>query len=134
MYKSLEKAFIDSLEDDFAISLNTEYVEARIVFGIKIIRDRNSKDVEIYNTTKGGDYYEEISSKEYKIFIEKGWRYGVYVLSLSNYRRKLDAIDKTIQSYIIQGSTKNALIQAQERRTKIMNRYSKISNKLNLLN
>lgn len=132
--RDLNDIFNDAMEDDFSSHLDTEYVESRLVFGVKITKDRYNSKVEIYNTAKGGDYYEEISTKEYKNFIDKGWRYGVYIISLSNYRRKLDAIDKTIQSYIIQGSTKNALIQAQERRTKIMNRYSKISNKLNLLN
>jgi hypothetical protein len=53
---------------------------------------------------------------------------------LSNYRRKLEAIDKTIQRYISEGASKTNLSQAQDRRVRIMNRYSKISNKLNLLN
>jgi len=101
---------------------------------LKIIKERETDEVEIYNTARGGDYYQEISLKEYKNFVEKGWRYGVYVISLSNYRRKLEAIDKTIQRYISEGASKTNLSQAQDRRVRIMNRYSKISNKLNLLN
>jgi len=132
--RNLKYVFKDALVDEFAANLDTKYVEARIVFGVKIIKDKESDEVEIYNTARGGDYYQEISLKEYKNFVEKGWRYGVYVISLSNYRRKLEAIDKTIQRYISEGASKTNLSQAQDRRVRIMNRYSKISNKLNLLN
>tara|TARA_R100000951_G_scaffold70630_1_gene59557 strand:- start:8245 stop:8646 length:402 start_codon:yes stop_codon:yes gene_type:complete len=132
--RNLKYVFKDAIVDEFAANLDTNYVEARIVFGVKIIKDRESDEVHIYNTAKGGDYYEEISFKEYKNFVEKGWRYGVYVISLSNYRRKLEAIDKRIQGYISENASKTALSHAQERRVNIMNRYSKISNKLNLLN
>jgi|TARA_R110000796_G_scaffold148904_2_gene265780 hypothetical protein len=132
--RNLKYVFKDALADEFSANLDTEYVEARLVFGVKIIKERETDEVEIYNTARGGDYYQEISLKEYKNFVEKGWRYGVYVISLSNYRRKLEAIDKTIQRYISEGASKTNLSQAQDRRVRIMNRYSKISNKLNLLN
>tara|TARA_R100000734_G_C3285267_1_gene78094 strand:+ start:98 stop:499 length:402 start_codon:yes stop_codon:yes gene_type:complete len=132
--RGLEYIFKDALLDEYSADLDTAYSQARLVFGVKIIKDRESGDIQIYNTAQGGDYYEEISYKEYKTFMEKGWRYGVYVISLSNYRRKLEAIDRRIQEYISQGASKNALHQAQDRRLRIMNRYSKISNKLNLLN
>jgi hypothetical protein len=132
--RNLKYVFKDALADEFSANLDTEYVEARLVFGVKIIKERDTDEVEIYNTARGGDYYQEVSLKEYKNFVEKGWRYGVYVISLSNYRRKLEAIDKTIQRYISEGASKTNLSQAQDRRVRIMNRYSKISNKLNLLN
>ena len=84
--RGLDDVFRDALEDEFGANLDTKTSEARLVFGVKILRDKDSGDVEILNTTKGGDYYEEISLDEYKNFFKKGWRYGVYLVSLSNYR------------------------------------------------
>jgi len=104
------------------------------VFGVKIVRDRETGEIEILNTTKGGDYYEEISKKEYDNFYIKGWRYGVYIVSLSNYRRKLDLINDRIQDLIGKSARKKDIDSLQERRKNIMQRYTKVSKKLNLLN
>jgi hypothetical protein len=132
--RGLEWVFNDAREDEFAGDLDDSYVEARIVFGVKIVRDRGTGEIEILNTTKGGDYYEEISKKEYDNFYIKGWRYGVYIVSLSNYRRKLDLINDKIQDLIGKSARKKDIDSLQERRKNIMQRYTKVSKKLNLLN
>ena len=69
--RNLKYVFKDALADEFSANLDTEYVEARLVFGVKIIKERETDEVEIYNTARGGDYYQEISLKEYKNFVEK---------------------------------------------------------------
>ena len=132
--RGLDDVFRDALEDEFGANLDTKTSEARLVFGVKIQRDKESGDVEILNTTKGGDYYEEISLDEYKNFFKKGWRYGVYLVSLSNYRRKLDLIESKIADLILAKSSQGNITHLQNRRTKIMQRYTQISKKLNLLN
>lgn len=128
--RSIDDIFNEALEDDYAGILDDQYVESRIVFGVKIARDRECGEIEIVNTSKGGDYYEEISLKEYETFYEKGWRNGVYVVSLSNYRRKLDAIEEKINDAIKRSATKKEIDYWQERRTTVMKQYTKITNKL----
>jgi len=63
--RSLEDIFKEALNDSYSAILDTPYVEARLVFGVKIVRDRESGFIEILNTTRGGDYYKEITQKEY---------------------------------------------------------------------
>ena len=130
---TLEEVFNEALKDPYVASLDTKNVEARIIFGIKIVKIKEGGDVSILNTSKGGNYYEEITEEEYKNFTKKGWRYGVYIVSLSNYRTKLDSIDSKIHSLIVNKSSKSSIEDSQEARTKVMNRYSKITKKLNLL-
>tara|TARA_R100000541_G_scaffold3593_1_gene10861 strand:+ start:307 stop:714 length:408 start_codon:yes stop_codon:yes gene_type:complete len=131
--RSLEDIFKEALNDSYSAILDTPYVEARLVFGVKIVRDRESGLIEILNTTRGGDYYKEITQKEYQEFHVNGWRYGVYDVSLSNYRRKLDMIDYNVNEAILNLASKKEIEGYHIRRKNIMNRYAKISNKLNLL-
>jgi hypothetical protein len=132
--RSLEDIFKEALNDSYSAILDTPYVEARLVFGVKIVRDKESGLIEILNTTRGGDYYKEITQKEYQEFYVNGWRYGVYDVSLSNYRRKLDMIDYNVNEAILNLVSKKEIEGFHIRRKNIMNRYAKISNKLNLLN
>ena len=131
--RNLNSVFEEAKLDEYSGVLDSKGAEARIVLAIKIIRDRESGDVEILNTSKGGDYYKEISKDEYELFIKKGWRYGVYVLYLSNCRLKLNSIEIRINEHI-QENIKTTLEMLQTRRKVILNNYSKVKNKLNQIN
>ena len=119
--------------------LDSRGVEARILLGVKIIRDRESGEVEILNTSKGGDYYQEISSKEYDVFKQKTWRHGVYVVYLSNCRLKLKFIEANISGHIKDSAnkknpnSKERIEELQARRLSILKKYTEITNKLNQL-
>ena len=95
--------------DHSSINLDGTDHEARMQLGVKIVRYTEDDKVEIYNTSKGGDYYKELTRDEVKIFIEKGWRYGIYVISLSNYRSKLDSLKEAIKNYSNNNLTKKQL-------------------------
>jgi hypothetical protein len=131
--RNLNSVFEEAKLDEYSGVLDSRGVEARIVLAIKITRDRESGDVEILNTSKGGDYYKEISKDEYELFIKKGWRYGVYVLYLSNCRLKLNSIEIRINEHI-QESINTTLEMLQTRRKVILNNYAKVKNKLNQIN
>ena len=131
--RTLNDVFNEAKEDTFSATLDTKYVEARLVFGVKIVRDRETGVVEIINTQKGGDFYQEIDVDEYDYFLEKSWRFGVYKVSLSNYSRKLINIEASIKDVINDKQNKKQLDSLQSRRLNIMNRYTKITSKLNLL-
>lgn len=131
--RTLNDVFNEAKEDTFSATLDTKYVEARLVFGVKIVRDRETGVVEIFNTQKGGDFYQEIDVDEYDYFLEKSWRFGVYRVSLSNYSRKLINVEASIKDVINDKQNKKQLDSLQSRRLNIMNRYTKITSKLNLL-
>lgn len=131
--RTLNDVFNEAKEDSYCAVLDTKYVEARLVFGVKIVRERESGEIEILNTQRGGDFYQEIDVDEYDYFLKKSWRFGVYRVSLSNYRRKLSNIEASIKDVIDTKQSKKQLDSLQTRRLNIMNRYTKITSKLNLL-
>lgn len=121
-------------DDHGSINLDGTDHEARIQQGVKIIKYNDNNKVEIYNTSKGGDYYTELTKDEVKIFIEKGWRYGIYVISLSNYCSKLDSLKEAIKNYSNNNLTKKQLQILHSRRDRILEKYNEVKNKLNQLN
>jgi len=133
MRYSLEEVFKQSMNDKYSADLSSKCCKSRIVFGIKSIMDRETSDIKIYNTTKGGDYYREIEDDEYDIFYKNGWRFGVYTLSLSNIRRKLNKIESNIKQEVNGRLSKKAILGWKINRTIQMGKYSKISQKLNQL-
>ena len=96
--------------------------------GVKISRDTYTGEIKIFNP-RGKDYDEELTSEEYLIF-SQGWRRGVYQLVLQGYRKRLDIIEKRIPELL---NNKKSLLVIKERRTGLMQKYYKITQKLNQL-
>ena len=128
---SLEEIYQQAEVDQLAISLNGNGYESVMIYGIKIIRDNYTGQVQILNTMIGGDYYSNITEKGYETFLEKGWRYGVYVLSLSNYRTKLDLIERKIQKELTGRKSKKQLGILKTEREQVLSKYSQLNYKLN---
>lgn len=128
---SLEDIYKQAEKDRVAISLNGKGYESIMVYGIKIIRDNTTGQVQILNTMIGGDYYCNITEKDYETFLKKGWRYGVYVLSLSNYRTKLDLIERKIQKELTGRKSKKQLGILKTKREQVLSKYSQLNYKLN---
>ena len=124
----MSQADLDNYTTDLVSAKDTAYM----LYGVKILQDKVTEQIRIYNTTKGGDYYAEITENEYEEFYKNGWRIGVYVLSLSNYRRKLTIVNDRIQAEISKKRTnKKTLSSLQASKKRILNNYSKFSKKLN---
>jgi hypothetical protein len=133
MQFSLKDIIQQALNDDYSSNTTNRYNKSRIIFGIKIVEDSITKDIQIYNITKGGDYYKEINEEEYNIFLKKGWRYGVYVLSLNNIRTRLDNVESYIKEEVNGRLSKKAILKWKTSRINLMAKYSKITKKLNQL-
>jgi len=133
MKYSLEDIWVQALEDTYAISLDGKGYQSRMVYGLKIVKDDETNKIELINATRGGDYYREINAEELEVFLEKGWRYGVYVLSLSNYRLKLDLIEQKIHKEMNSRKSKKQIEILKGSRKRVMNKYSEINYKLNQL-
>ena len=133
MKYSLEDVFQQSLNDDYAISLNGDGYQSKLVYGIKIVRDNMSKEIQLLNTMAGGDYYKPLTTEQENLFKEKGWRNGVYVLALSNYRTKLLLIEQRIQKHMNGNKSSKQIALLKSQRTRVMNQYSEINQKFNQL-
>lgn len=134
MRYSLDDIWNQAREDKYAAKLIGLGWEARLVYGIKITRELDSGSVEILNTSRGGEFYKEIEPEQLDIFLKNGWRYGVYVLSLSNYRLKLDAIQGHIKDEVNGRNREKQVKILQSKRDNILSKYRSINKKLNSLN
>lgn len=133
MRYGLDEIFEQAQQDPYAISLDGNGYKARMVYGVKIVRDDETGEIAIENTLATGDYYTLIKPEEMEIFLDKGWRYGVYVLSLSNYRTKLDRIEDLIREEVNGKNSQKTVDNYRQQRERILNKYSEIKRKLNSL-
>lgn len=121
-------------KDRATISLSCGKYEAYILYSIKIVKDNITEAVQIYNTAANGDHYKIIDSDDLEVFLNKGWRYGVYVISLSNYRLKLDRIEHKIRGEISGKANIRYIKILKLQREDVLKRFSKVNQKLNQLN
>jgi len=134
MAYSIEEVFDQASNDDYAVSMTGYSFESHMVYGIKIIKDTSNKEIKLFDTMKRGDYFVPLTKREVEIFLENGWRYGVYVLSLDNYRTKLDKIEQRIQKCIAEKKSSKQILIQKSSRERILKKYSEINLKLNQLN
>jgi len=133
MCYSLKNILDQSLNDDHAVDLSGIGYTSRILSGVKIIKDHETGLIQILNTHLNGDYYGVITSIEKCYFMDHGWRFGVYNVSLSNYRTILTKIERIIK---LEANNKNRLKHIssyQEYRSEILSKYTKTTSKLNKL-
>jgi len=129
----LQDIWRQALDDDFATDINGQGYESRLVYGVKIIRDNVTKEVQILKAMTGSEYYPKLSKDEIEVFLDKGWRYGIYSLSLASYRTKLENIKEAIKSEVNGRNRIKRLYLYKESRDGILKKYNNINNKLNQL-
>tara|TARA_R110000851_G_scaffold200333_1_gene351567 strand:+ start:194 stop:598 length:405 start_codon:yes stop_codon:yes gene_type:complete len=133
MRYNLQDIWGQALQDDFATDINGQGYESRLVYGVKIIRDNLTKEVQILKAMTGSEYYPNLSKDEIEVFLDKGWRYGIYSLSLASYRTKLENIKEAIKSEVNGRNRIKRLYLYKESRDGILKKYNNINNKLNQL-
>lgn len=131
MYK-LNDIWLQAYNDSYAISLNGNGYESRVVYGVKIVRDNATGHIQILNTMRG-EYYHELSSDELDIFYQHGWRYGIYSLNLTNYLQKLESIKECIKAEVNGLNRLRKVKVLKSNRDLMLNKYNTINNKLNKL-
>lgn len=128
MKPNLEDIFNQAKADPSSTNLDGKGYESRMMHGVQIMRDDQSEEIKIFNP-RGKDYYEELTPSEYAYFNE-GWRKGVFNLVLEVYRKRLDVIEKKIPQLL---NNQKSLLALKERRTGLLKKYYKITQKLNQL-
>jgi hypothetical protein len=128
---SLQDVFKQAKDEDYAVTLNGAGYKYILLHGIQIVKDDKTDEVQIINTHKGGEYYTALSDNECSDFISGGWRYGVYILVMSNYLHKLDIIENRIKIEIQEKSGSKQVLSLKSERSRILDKYSKINFKLN---
>jgi|TARA_R110000744_G_scaffold167359_1_gene284800 hypothetical protein len=131
MYSELHQVFEDALNDNNLANLDGDGYLSRLSHGIKIVKYDEDQSVVIYNTGKGGDYYNELSEKEYQIFFEHGWSKGVLTIALDRYTYKLKLVEVKIKEEINGRNNARYLEFLKNTRKETLNKYYKITQKLN---
>lgn len=130
MTYTLDEIFNQALQDSLAANVDSHGYEARIGYGTKITRDKNTGEVEFFNCTAAGGFYQTISEEDIENFLQKGWKIGAYVLYLSNNRIKLDLIDRQIRREINSSNNPASIKSLKNKKEATIARYNKINLKL----
>jgi len=77
------------------------------------------------------NYYVEIDKSLYSLFIKKGWLGAVIDITLSKYKEKLERIKESIAREMNGNQSPKRLRVLKEMREQILNKYYKLTQKLN---
>lgn len=102
--------------------------------GVKISKDIHTNNINIYNTTIGGDYYMEISRMEYESFINNGWIGGVCTVRVNNCERKINNVNANIQNLMNKKSFSHKKYHGYKKaRIRHMSNYAEVLKEINNL-
>jgi len=131
LIKSLQEIYKEALDDATSKNINRTEYESQVLHGVQIIKEFKTNKITIYPAT-GMDYYDEISPRE-RIFFERGWKYGVFKVTIEKYIADLDRIKDRKRKIINSTKSQRDLDRLTAKKNKIMNKYYKIKQKLNQL-
>ena len=135
MRYSLNDIFIQASDDPSSSPLHGNGYESYLLYGIKIVKDNETSQIQLLNTAKSGDFYHSLNQEDINLFHDGGWRYGIYVISLFNYRAKLDRIEQQIKKHVNEkpNPSQKQLDYYKSTRQNILERYTEMTIKLNKL-
>lgn len=107
-----------------ATRLDTPQYKSMIFKGIKI--ENVEGNIRILNTKLNGDFYQEVSQKEYDMFLSIGFEQGCYEMCLSNYRRSLNTIIRSIRDEIGNRNNQKHYQFLKAMRDNLMDKYTNI--------
>lgn len=125
MYK-LDQIYDQASKDEEAMK---SYGNGYVNLGVKI--QKFDSKIEILNCGRNGDYFKECSEREYRYFTTYGWVEGCIRLALSNYRRKLNMIERRIKTEVNTRKNDKHIQRLKASRKTIVNKYSKRKKQLN---
>ena len=131
MYSELHNIFEEAMNYCNTANLDGIDYKARLSYGIKIVKYDDDDSIVIYNTAKGGDYYQELTEEQYDMFFKQGWKVGVLKMALERYTNKLTLIEQKIKEEINGRNNANYLNFLKETRTQTLNNYYNVTQKLN---
>ena len=130
MKYNLREIFSQAEDDNYSVKIDGNGYKSVILYSVKIIKDNKTDEVVIIDTSNKLYYYQMISKEDEDIFLRKGWRAGVYNLTIKKYKDKLYLIEKKIQELINERQPKKVINQLKIEREIILNKYTEINNKI----
>lgn len=131
--RSLEEIFQEAVTDKDAVSLDMLGHEARMLYNVKISRDRNSGKIIIQDSFSSGDHYKEISENQYIFFIDNGWKISVYTMATDNLDKRIYKIKQSIRRETNSRNNESIIKGYTQSIESVLSMQNKIKNKLNKL-
>lgn len=129
---TLNQIFDTAVSDKYALRYNGNGYTAVTLYSVKIIKDLATDEVKIYSQGKSDVWYTEVTEKELDNFKNKGWRYGVYVLSLSNFSLKHSKLCTLLELYkLSKKKGKNSITFLENEIRMVEEKQKEITIKLN---
>jgi hypothetical protein len=131
---TLNQIFDIAISDTYALTHKGNGYTSVSLYIVKIVKDTESGDVTIYSGELSDNWYTELSNRELNIFKDNGWRYGVYVLTLSNLslkHRRLSTMIELVKLGKKQGkhsiaSLEKEIVLVEEKQKEITLKLNKI--------
>tara|TARA_R110000772_G_C13212870_1_gene431128 strand:+ start:644 stop:1039 length:396 start_codon:yes stop_codon:yes gene_type:complete len=130
MKYNLNEIFSQAIDDNYSVRIDGNGYKSVVLYSVKIIKDNKTDEVIIIDTVNKLYYYQMISKEDEEVFLTSGWKNGVYNLTSKKYVKKLDLIEKGIQESIKNKSPKKAIDYLKSERDRVINKYTKINNKI----
>lgn len=104
--------------------LDTPQYKSMIFKGIKV--ENRDGDIRVLNTKLNGDFYQEITDEEYDTFYSIGFEQGCYEMCLSNYKRSLNVIIRSIRDEIGNRNNQKHYQYLKSMRLNLMEKYTNV--------
>jgi len=88
----------------------------------------NNGDVRVFDTTRGGANYTELTEEEYQLLINHGWLEGVNRIKLSTYQQRIDRVSQRIREAITSGGSVSLIEHLKNRRIQLTKSWMKSKN------
>jgi hypothetical protein len=134
MNYTLEQIFAQAKQDNFSAKIDESGYQSVILYGIKIVKDNVTGQIQLFNSGNNADYYNNATKEEIDVFLDKGWRVGVYTSSLVKYLGKLYLIRLAIRKEFSGDNDKKIIKSLNEKKIYILGRYMTVRKKLNFNN
>tara|TARA_R100001530_G_C4228285_1_gene131929 strand:- start:188 stop:601 length:414 start_codon:yes stop_codon:yes gene_type:complete len=123
---SVEDIYLQALKDLTAIHPSEN---SAVNTGVKI--QKFPSKTEILNCGRSGNYFQECTKEEYKLFFKYGWKEGGVRLSMNNCKIKLQLIEDKIREEVNTRKNDKHIQRLKATREKLLNKYSKRNKQLN---
>lgn len=126
-----EDVFQQALEDCNAATIKGNGYTSCFNYGCKITHNIEDNVFILENTSMGGDYYRELTEDQIKHFLLEGWKYGVYMLCITNTKKRLDNIERSVRSEVNGRQNPKMMSYLKNLRTTLLLKYNLLSKKIN---
>lgn len=128
---NLSDVFKQAKESSSSASLSDSHSECYIDNGVKICKDRSTGEILIFNTMRGGDYYELLNHKELEMFADLGWGVASVMLALQDASKKRSHAKAMIEND--DGKRPEYTKMLNHKLNQIQEKWNRINTKLSLI-